>query len=51
MAITSSYKTQAVHQRVMTTESVFTKGMKYTNQPLPEGYIKTLINFDIKDDG
>ena len=51
MATMTSYNATAVHKRTVVTESVFTKGMKYTNQPLPEGYIKTLVNFDIKDDG
>ena len=53
MAQTSLYKSSpaTVRQRVMTTETIFSKGMRYTNQPMAEGYIKSLINFDIKDDG
>ena len=53
MAQTSLYKSSpaTVRQRVMTTETIFSKGMRYTNQPMVEGYIKSLINFDIKDDG
>lgn len=35
----------------MTTESLFTTGMRYINTPLPEGYAKSIVNFNIKDDG
>lgn len=46
------YKNTATHRtRTMTTETDFSKGMKYTATPLEEGYAKLMVNFDMKEDG
>lgn len=37
--------------RQIVTEDNYAKGMQHTDIPLPEGYCKTLVNFDFKDNG
>lgn len=54
MAQTSLYKNTAgnAHRnRYMQTEEVFRNGMRYTNAPHLPGYAKTIVNFNIKNDG
>lgn len=54
MATTQLFKNtnNNVHRkRYMTNEDQFLKGMQFTNAPLPSGYAKALINFDLKNDG
>ena len=52
MPTTSVYKNTSVHRtRQMQTEEVFVRGMKYTNTPHEPGYAKTIVNFNIKNDG
>lgn len=47
----STYKQYTRGTRTLLTEADFTLGMMYTNNALDEGYARTLINFDYKDDG
>lgn len=50
--LTQPYKNTSAHrQRAMSTESQFNSGMKYTNQPLGDGFAKTLVNFKLHNDG
>lgn len=54
MAGTQLFKNTArnVHRRrYMTDEDQFSKGMQFTNTPLADGYAKSIINFDLKNDG
>lgn len=51
MARTTSYKTYERQQRVMTVEDLFNKGMQHVDIPLDEGYAKSLVNFDITNNG
>lgn len=54
MGQTSLYKqnnTDSWRQRMLVTESTFASGMMYTNNPLVEGKVKTLVNYAIRDDG
>lgn len=52
MAQTSLYKNTDTHRtKYMQTEEVFVRGMKYTNTPHEAGYAKTVVNFNIKNDG
>ena len=51
MAMTASYKEYERQPRVMTVEDLFNLGMSYVNTPLPEGYAKLLVNFDLKNQG
>lgn len=44
---TQKYKQQTQQVRVITDESNYLNGMYYTDFPLAEGYVKTLINYDI----
>ena len=45
------YKTTERGSRVQNVEEAFSKGMYWTDMPLTEGYVKTLVNFDLKDNG
>ena len=45
------YKTTERGSRVQNVEEAFSKGMYWTDMPLAEGYVKTLVNFDLKDNG
>lgn len=54
MAGTQLFKNTSknIHRRrYMTDEDQFSKGMQFTNNPLPDGYAKAIINFDLKNDG
>lgn len=51
MATTGSYKEHGRLDRVMTVEDLFNYGMSYVDTPLPEGYVKLLVNFDLKNQG
>lgn len=45
-------KGSAVHgYRIQNIEDNFSKGMQFTNTPLLEGYNKTIINYDMYDNG
>lgn len=48
---TRAYKPDARQKRTQYPEEDFNKGMYYTNTPLESGYVKALINYDLKDDG
>lgn len=37
--------------RLQLIEDKFSSGMQFTNTPLPEGFVKTLVNFDMHDSG
>ncbi len=45
------FKTQERGQRVQTAETTFVKGMYFSDMPLAEGFVKGLINYDMKDQG
>lgn len=47
----SAYNAHGSHARSIVSENTFAHGMKYTDNPLPEGYVKTLINFQLTNDG
>ena len=47
MGATQRYKQTQQQARVITNENGYLKGMYYTDVPLPEGYVKTLVNLDI----
>ena len=47
MGATQRYKQTQQQARVITNENGYLKGMYYTDIPLPEGYVKTLVNLDI----
>lgn len=51
MSVTNTYKTTESRYRVMTSENTFNKGMRYTDNPLVEGYAKVLCNYDLANDG
>lgn len=52
MATTIAYKDNLAHRnRVMTTEDDFSVGMRTTNAPLDSGYVKTMCNYVLKNDG
>ena len=54
MAQTTLYKNttgNAHRNRYMQTEEVFVNGMKYSDAPHAPGYAKTIVNFNIKNDG
>lgn len=54
MAGTFLYKNTAgnTHRnRHLTNEDSFAQGMKYTDAPLPTGYAKSIVNFNLKHDG
>lgn len=46
-----TFKTYEREERIKMTEESFASGMSFTNAPLDEGFVKELINFDIKDEG
>lgn len=48
---TNTFKSTQRSPRAITVEELFNGGMQYTNAPLPEGFCKTLVNFDFKDRG
>ena len=47
----NAYNSHASRARTIVSENSFAKGMKYSNNPLTEGYVKTLINFQLSNDG
>lgn len=47
MSATQRYKQAQQQTRVITNENGYLKGMYFTDTPLPEGYVKTLVNLDI----
>ena len=47
----SAYNAHGSRSRSIVSENTFARGMKYTDNPLPEGYVKTLINFQLANDG
>ena len=54
MASTSAYKNTAnnAHRvRVMATEESFATGMKSTAAPIDSGFVRTMCNFNLKNDG
>jgi hypothetical protein len=51
MADKAFFKTYKRQKRVHLADELFGMGMQYTNAPLNEGFVKTLINFDAKDKG
>jgi hypothetical protein len=50
MAI-ESFKNYQRSARVQLPEELYNKGMQYTDAPLSSGFCKTLVNFDLKDNG
>ena len=51
MSMTVEYKQYQRGSRTMTVEDLFNKGMRYIGNPLQEGYVKALVNFDLKYNG
>lgn len=49
--ISNNYNSHESRARAITSENTFAKGMKFSNNPLTEGYVKTLINFNLTDNG
>lgn len=47
----SAFKSTQRGSRQMVTEENYSKGMQYTNAPLMDGYCKSLINFEFRDQG
>lgn len=47
MGATQRYKQAQQQTRIITNENGYLKGMYFTDTPLPEGYVKTLVNLDI----
>lgn len=45
------FKKYAREPRTQLTEEVFASGMNYSNTPLAEGFLKEMVNMDIKDNG
>ena len=50
MAATSRYKSED-RNRVLTTEEIFSGGMKHVSSAQDEGFVKSLVNMEIKDNG
>ena len=48
---TQFYKSYERQRRQLHTDDTFESGMSFTDAPLQEGFFKTLINFDIEDQG
>ena len=52
MGTTQQYKNTSSHRsRYMTTVGNFSKGIKYTDNPLEDGYAKLMVNYNFKNDG
>ena len=47
----NAYNSHASRARTIVSENSFARGMKYSNNPLTEGYVKTLINYQLANDG
>lgn len=45
------YKSYSRKRRVLLTEELFNAGMYYTDAPLAPGFLKLLVNYDLKDRG
>lgn len=48
---TTNYKHYTKSQRQMTVESGYALGMKYSDAPLDDGFVKTLVNYDYSEQG
>lgn len=48
---TNNFNSHESRARTIVSENSFAKGMKYSNNPLSEGYVKTLINYQLANDG
>lgn len=47
----NAYNSHESRARTIVSENSFARGMKYSNNPLSEGYVKTLINYVLTNDG
>lgn len=47
----NSYKTYERERRRITVQSAFNLGMRFTNGAIDEGYVKSLVNYDLSNDG
>lgn len=47
----NAYNSHESRARTIVSENSFAKGMRYTNNPLAEGYVKSLVNFTLTNDG
>lgn len=47
----NAYNSHESRARTIVSENSFARGMKYSNNPLSEGYVKTLINYVLANDG
>lgn len=50
MSVTNSYRAEG-RSRIMTSENNFSSGMRYSDNPLTEGYVKMLVNYQLGNDG
>lgn len=48
---TNAYNSHASRARTIVSENSFARGMRYTDNPLSEGYVKTLINYELSNEG
>lgn len=47
-SVSNFYNRTARTQRLLLSEETYEGGIKYTNNPLPEGYSKLLVNFSTR---
>ena len=47
----NAYNSHESRARTIVSENSFARGMKYSNNPIGEGYVKTLINYVLTNDG
>lgn len=47
----NAFKQRARGDRMLVTEEIYSGGMQYSDTPLPDGYLRTLVNFDIGNTG
>jgi hypothetical protein len=50
-SLSGPFKHQERGQRVQTSETLFNKGMYFSNMPLEEGFVKELVNYDMREQG
>ena len=49
--MSGAFKQRARGDRMLVTEEIYTGGMQFTDAPLTDGYLRTLVNFDIGNTG
>ncbi len=51
MSTSNNYKTYERERRRVIIQSAFNGGMRYTNGAIDEGFIKTIVNYDLSNNG